>query len=66
MYSCNNDSYDVRLVHVERYDESGDDFGIIEIQNGQFPHFPPATLLPEAGVPYFILVSFYYIYLFCK
>jgi hypothetical protein len=68
VYSHKDESFDVRLVLVKRYDESGNDFGIIEIQKESFPHYPPATTLPEAGVSYFILVSFYnkFICLFLK
>lgn len=39
MYGFDSHAYDVRLVLIERFEENGDDFAIVEIQTVNSPAF---------------------------
>jgi hypothetical protein len=59
VYDNAGKSYPVEILYSDRMEQSGDDFAILKITDGKFPHYPSSMLLPENGLPYFILASIF-------
>jgi len=55
IYGNDGISYPVEILYFDRVELDGDDFVILKTTDKKFPRYPHSMLMPDSGLPYFLL-----------